>query len=338
MGNIAENPRFSAGIWMFGRFVDRFATDGYGPDVSMPDAIRAAATVEGLEAVDLNFPFWGPGASLSTIRGVLEETGLRAQAITPEIYTRKFRRGAFTNPDPKVRQEAIDLVARATEAGQELGVEYMKIWPGQDGFDYPLQADPRRLWELSVEGMQEVARPYPGLPFAIEYKPKEPRTHMFFSSAARTLLTIEDIGLDNVGVLIDFGHSMYGTESPAAAVELCLARGRLLDIDLNDNFRSWDDDMTVGSVHLMETLEFLLSLKRVGWDKPWKLDQFPFREDPVEAARASIRMLSVLLEVADRIDDQELAAARERQDALAAQALAFDVLFGAMKTPNKLSL
>jgi xylose isomerase len=229
---------------------------------------------------------------VAAVGAALDETGLRAQAITPEIYTREFRRGAFTNPDPKVRQQAIDLVARATEVGQELGIDYMKIWPGQDGFDYPLQADPRRLWELSVEGMRKCASLHPDLPFAIEYKPKEPRTHMFFSSAARTLLAIEDIGLDNVGVLIDFGHSMYGAESPAAAVELCLSRRRLIDIDLNDNFRSWD---------------------------------------PVEAARASIRMLSALLDVADRIDPEALAAAREGQDALGAQELAFDVLLGRVR-------
>jgi xylose isomerase len=312
---------------MFGRFVDRFATDGYGPDVTMPEAIRTAASVEGLVAVDLNFPFWGRDVALAEVRSALDATGLRAQAITPEIYSRRFCRGAFTNPDPKVRQEAVDLIARATDVGLELGVDYMKIWPGQDGFDYPLQADPRRLWELSVEGMQKIAGPHPGVPFAIEYKPKEPRTHMFFSDAARTLLAIEDIGLDNVGVLIDFGHSLYGGESPAAAVELCVARGRLIDVDLNDNFRSWDDDLTVGSVHLLETLEFLLSLKRAGWDKPWKLDQFPFREDPAEAARASIRMLSALLCLAESIDADELAAARERQDALGAQRLAFDLLF-----------
>jgi xylose isomerase len=313
---------------MFGRFVDRFASDGYGPVVSMPDAIRAAAKVGGIESVDLNFPFWGPGASLAAVRSALEETGLRAQAITPEIYTRDFCRGAFTNPDGRVRQKALDLIARATEVGQELGVDYMKIWPGQDGFDYPLQADPRRLWELSVQGMRNVASPHPGLPFAIEYKPKEPRTHMLFSSAARTLLAIEDMGLDNVGVLIDFGHSMYGGESPAEALELCLSRGRLIDIDLNDNFRSWDDDMTVGSVHIVETLEFLVGLKRASWSKPWKLDQFPFREDPVEAARSSIRMLGGLLDIVDRIDSATLAAARERQDALGAQALVFDLLFG----------
>jgi xylose isomerase len=322
-----RNRRFSAGIWMFGQFVDRFATDGYGPEVSMPDAIRRAASVEGLESVDLNFPFWGPGASVASVRAALDETGLRAQAITPAIYTREYSKGSFTNPDPGARKRALDLIAEATEVGLELGVDYMKIWPGQDGFDYPFQADPKRLWELSVEGMRQVADPHPGLAFAIEYKPKEPRTHMLFSSAARTLLAIEDIGLENVGVLIDFGHSMYGAESPASSVELCLSRGKLIDVDLNDNFRSWDDDMTVGSVHIVETLEFLFSLNRAGWSKPWKLDQFPFREDPVAAARASIVMLSRLLDIADRIEPKQLAELQENQDALGAQGFVFDVLF-----------
>lgn len=321
------NDRFSAGVWMFGRFLDRYATDGYGPEVSMPDAIRAAASVGGIEALDLNFPFWG-GVSLADVRAALEETGLSTLAITPEIYTREFRLGAFTSPEPAVRRRAVDVVARATEIAHELGAAYVKIWPGQDGFDYPFQADPRRLWELSVAGMQAAAGPHPDMPFAIEYKPKEPRTHMLFSDAARTLLAIEDIALPNVGVLLDFGHSLYGGESPAAAADLCLARGRLIDVDLNDNFRGWDDDLAVGSVHVIETLELLLTLRRAGWQRAWKLDQFPFREDPVEAARASIRVLRALLRLLDRIDLDELAAARERQDALAAQRLVHDLLLG----------
>ena len=217
---------------MFGRFLDRYATDGYGPEVTFTDAIRTAASVGGIESLDLNFPFWGAGeVTVAAVRSALEESGLRALAITPEIYTQEFRAGSFTNPDGKVRRRAIDLIARATEVGHELGVDYMKIWPGQDGFDYPLQADPRRLWELSVDGMQKAAGPYPEMPFAIEYKPKEPRTHMFFSDAARTLLAIDDIALGNVGILLDFGHSLYAGESPTAAADLCLARGRLIADD-----------------------------------------------------------------------------------------------------------
>jgi xylose isomerase len=324
---LSTAPKFSAGVWMFGSFVDRYATDGYGPAVSMPDAIRVAASVQGLEALDLNYPWWG-GASTDDVKAALGETGLKPLAITPEIYTRQFRAGALTNPDPVIRQRALDLVAEATEVGLELGVEYMKIWPGQDGFDYPLQADPRRLWELSVDGMRVMAARYPELQYAIEYKPKEPRTHMLFSDAARTLLAIDEIGLDNVGVLIDFGHSLYAGESPAAAADLCLARGRLFDIDLNDNFRSWDDDMTVGAVHLAETFEFLFTLARANWSKPWKLDQFPFREDPAAAARASIEMITALLGVIDRMDVESFEAGRERQDALASQRVLRELLLG----------
>src|SRR5699024_12684708 len=54
----------------------------------------------------------------------------------------------------------------------------------------------------------------PDLNFVIEYKPREPRVHMSFDSVARTLLGIEKIGLPNVGILLDFGHSLFGGESP----------------------------------------------------------------------------------------------------------------------------
>lgn len=320
-------PEFGAGLWNFATYKDRYASDGYGDARSTLDQIDLAAEVGDIRWVDITYPF-SEGVTLDDVKAKLAEKNIKCIGITPEIYLREHCKGAFTNPDPVKRASSMKIMNEAADIVRELGAKYVKIWPGQDGFDYPLQADPRRLWELSVEGMQKVAGPHPDMPFAIEYKPKEPRTHMFFSDAARTLLAIGDIGLDNVGILLDFGHSLYGGESPAAAAELCLARGRLIDTDLNDNLRGWDDDMTVGSVHLLETIEFLFTLKRAGWEKAWKLDQFPFREDPVEAARASIRMLRALLRLLDRIDADELAAARERQDALAAQKLVHDILLG----------
>jgi xylose isomerase len=39
---------------------------------------------------------------------------------------------------------------------------------------------------------------------------------------------------------------------------------RLYGIDVNDNFRGWDDDLGVGSVHLTETLEFFHPLRECG--------------------------------------------------------------------------
>jgi xylose isomerase len=225
-----------------------------------------------------------------------------------------------------VRRKAIELGKRAIDVARALDARYVKFWPGQDGFDYPFQVDYRRLWDDSVAGIRAVAQTDPAMPFAIEYKLKEPRVHMFFSTAARTLLAIEDMGVSNVGIVLDLGHSLFAKETPADVLHLVARRGKLVSVEVNDNWREWDDDLTVGSVHLVETLEFLHALRQIDWQGPILLDQFPFREEPVEAARHSIRTIRALQRVLDRMDMGALNAAQDRQDALAAQRLVLNTL------------
>ncbi len=319
---------FGAGIWMFQQFVDRYATDAYGPEVSTLEAIERAAAVGDIKVLDINYPFAGEGVTVEQVRETLQRTGLRAQAITPHLYMREFQMGSFTNPDANARRKAIDLSKQAIEIARQLDAKYVKFWPGQDGFDYPFQADYRRLWDYSVEGIRAVAQGAPDMQFAIEYKEKEPRTHMFFSSAARTLLAIEDMGVENVGIVFDLGHSFFAKETPAEAVQLVARRGKLVSVELNDNWRDWDDDMAVGSIHLIETLEFLYALRQINWQGPLLLDQFPFREDAVQAARASIRTIRALDQALDRLDLSALAAAQDQQNALEAQRIALNALLG----------
>lgn len=316
---------FGAGIWMFQQFVDRYATDAYGPPVSTIEAIERAATVGDIQVLDINYPFAGEDVSVEQVRETLRRTGIRAQAITPHLYMREFQLGSFTNPDPALRNKAIDLGKRAIEVAHELEAVYVKFWPGQDGFDYPFQVDYSHLWNYSVEGIRTVAQSDPTMQFAIEYKDKEPRVHMFFSSAARTLLAIEDMGVDNVGIVFDLGHSFFARETPADALQLIARRGKLVSVELNDNWREWDDDMAVGSVHLIETLEFLLALRQINWQGPLLLDQFPFREDAVRAARTSIQTIRGLERLLDRLDLNALRAIQGQQDALEAQRLVLDL-------------
>ncbi len=227
-----------------------------------------------------------------------------------------------------MRRKAVDLGKRAIEVARALDAKYVKFWPGQDGFDYPFQVDYRRIWDYSVDGIRAVAQADPHMQFAIEYKEKEPRTHMFFSSAARTLLAIEDMGVENVGIVFDLGHSFFAKETPADVLQLVSRRGKLVSVELNDNWRDWDDDMAVGSVHLIETLEFLYALRQINWQGPLLLDQFPFRENPIHAARTSIRTIRRLNSLLDRFDLSTLVAAQDRQDALEAQQIVLDILLG----------
>ncbi|CAG7614364.1 D-apiose isomerase [Actinacidiphila bryophytorum] len=325
-----NEPTYGAGIWHFATYVDRYATDGYGEPRTVLDAIKLAGKVGDLSVVDLNWPFPPGDISTAEVKAALAEEGLRAIAVTPEFYTGKFAKGGFTNPDAAIRQDAIELVAASAEVGRELGVDYVKLWPGQDGYDYPFQADYTDLWDKSVGAVRELAQQFPDMKFAIEYKPREPRNRMVFSSVARTLLAIEDMGVDNVGVLLDFGHSLYGGETPAEAARMAINRNKLFAIDVNDNFRGWDDDMVVGSVHLLETFEFFFALRDAGWEGVWQLDQFPFREDPVEAARTGVRTMRAFHYALDYLDRAELAAAQARQDALAAQSIAKRALYRAL--------
>src|SRR3954447_19712257 len=98
----AQEPRYGAGLWHFGQYVDRYATDGYGPPVTTLEAISRAGQAGDLSVVDLNFPFNPAGLDLEEVSAALKENGLTANALTPEIYTRKFSRGGFTNPDPEI--------------------------------------------------------------------------------------------------------------------------------------------------------------------------------------------------------------------------------------------
>lgn len=326
---MSDEPVFGAGLWNFATYVDRYAVDGYGDPRSTIEQIELAAEVGDISYVDLNYPFTG-GLTTADVKAALERTGLKAIGVTPDIYLREHQMGAFTNPDPAKRESARAIMQGAADAVRELGARYVKIWPGQDGFDYPFQVDYKELSRLAVEGMRDLARANPDLKLVIEYKPREPRTHMFWSSAAKTVLGIQAMGVDNVGVLLDFGHALFGGESPAEAAQLLIDHGLLWGMDVNDNYRGWDDDMVVGTVHMTEVLEFFHTLRVNGWEGVWQLDQFPFREDVVDNARTSIRFLKALHRALDRLDEEALAEAQRRQDPLAAQRVVQDALLGCM--------
>jgi xylose isomerase len=317
---------YTGGMWTFGRIIDRYATDGYGPVVGTLRTIELAAASGELTGLDLNYPF-DPGIGAADVRKALDEHGLTAVCVTPVIYDRRFRSGSFTSADPDVRRQAIELGHEAVEVAAELGAGYVKFWPGQDGYDYPFQVDYPTLRKHAIDGIADVARNFPAVTFGIEYKLKEPRNRLFWGTAAASLLAIEQMRVDNVGLVIDFGHSLFAKENPAEALTLAHGLGRLVDIEVDDNYREWDDDLTAGSLHLVETLEFLHVVRSIGWERPLKLDLFPYREDAGEAVRESVAALRELEKRAAGLDLDRLRDAQSRHDAMAAQRVVRTALF-----------
>ena len=321
------------GIWAFGQFGDRYAGDGYGPPRSTEEMLDAAAQVQGLTYLDINVPFATDSLNAHDVKTMLDDRGLKCRATTPHIYMREYSRGAFTNPDSELRLRTRNRVEEAVEAAAVLDAGYVKFWPGQDGYDYPGQVDYEQIWGYTVNAMREICEKHSDVQFAIEYKPKEPRVRMTLANAPKTLLAIQETGVDNLGIVMDFGHSLMAGESPTESLLMINRYEKLVSAELNDNWRDWDDDLPVASVHLFETMEYLLALRSIEWKDPLLLDQFPFRENPVAAVARSIETIEMLSEACTRVDGVELAEAQSRQDALTVQRIYWNALLGSPRFP-----
>ncbi|MBR24233.1 MAG: xylose isomerase [Rubrivirga sp.] len=324
---------YGTGIWAFGQFVDRYAGDGYGPPRSTEEMLDSAAQVQGLTYLDINVPFATDSLNAHDVKTMLDDRGLKCRATTPHIYMREYSRGAFTNPDSELRLRTRNRVEEAVEAAAVLDAGYVKFWPGQDGYDYPGQVDYEQIWGYTVNAMREICEKHSDVQFAIEYKPKEPRVRMTLANAPKTLLAIQETGVDNLGIVMDFGHSLMAGESPTESLLMINRYEKLVSAELNDNWRDWDDDLPVASVHLFETMEYLLALRSIEWKDPLLLDQFPFRENPVAAVARSIETIEMLSEACTRVDGVELAEAQSRQDALTVQRIYWNALLGSPRFP-----
>lgn len=324
------SPRFATRLNSFASGAHLEWPDEKGKPTILQMAERAAR-VKGLTDVDLNYPDHVADDPAALARR-LGDLGLAVNGFAMRYYTNPaFKLGAFTNPDAAVRREAIDLTKRGIDAARAAGTNLMTIWLGQDGFDYAFQADYAKLWQDEIDGLREVCDHDPDCLVAIEYKPNEPRSYSLMPDCATTLLAIRDVGAKNLGVTLDFAHVLYADEQPAFAAAMIARHSRLLGVHLNDGYAKRDDGLMVGAVHTLQTIELLRQIRRDGYDGTIYFDTFPDLTglDPVHECEVNIATVRRMLSVVDRIDaDNRLSEAMARQDAVSAQAIVQDLMFG----------
>ena len=270
------------------------------------------------------------GEKREEIKAHLARTGLKVGSLAVDTFANPlYKKGSLSSTEPEVRDRALKDAKAVIDFAVELGCKIVTLWPGQDGYDYIFAADYIKERQLFQDGVEELCRYNPDVVITLEYKIKEPRTHSYISTVGATLLMIEKIGLPNCGIALDYGHAALGYETAAEAVAMCKMYGdRLKHIHINDNYRLWDDDMIVGTVHTLEYLEFFYWLKRTGYEGYLVIDQFPYREDGRDAVAESAEWLDALQEAADRIDDAEAREVLSKRDGVAASKFMRKILFG----------
>ncbi len=308
--------KIGSGLVPFSKVSDRFLPGGYRDGLPIEEQLKAAVKVKGLNGVGLDYPlqFEDP----VKMKKKLDNLGLRLCTLEIGIYgKREWKLGAFTAPDRVARRRAIDVVKKGMDAASILGVEDILLWLGQDGFDYPFQVNYTSNWDYLIEGIREVGEYRKDIRISVEYKLKEPRLRCHISTVGSALYIAEKVGLPNVGVTIDLGHSLLAQENPAEAVSLLARSKRLFQVHVNDNYCDWDSDLLVGSINLWTTLEFFYWLRKVGY-KGWHIiDFYPYREDGVKALSQCIEKTRRLHELAGKLKATDIEEFQKKHDAVA---------------------
>lgn len=321
--------QYSVILGNLGNTCDRFLPTGYKQQPSKAEMIRRAASIDGIRGLELVGGWDVTPSNATELQAMMTDQQLACVSIIPDLFSRSvWGRGSFCSRDASVRQLAIDETQQAAEIAMRFGCPLLNLWLGQDGYDYPLQGDFEQQRNWMVEGIRTVAAAWPQLRFALEYKLKEPRVRSFHARAADTLLMVQEIALGNVGVCIDVGHAFIAQENVAESAWLLQHYGqKLFHLHYNDNYGHWDDDMIVGSVHLVHYIELHYWLKRIGYTGWHSMDLYPYREDGASAVAESVAFLRSLEQKLDGTRLEEIKKLIDAGDATASTRWVREFLF-----------
>jgi sugar phosphate isomerase/epimerase len=320
--------KYSVILGNLGNTCDRFCKS-YKNNPSTEDMLAKAVKIPYVDGIELVGTWDISPDNVKDMKHRMEDYGKTCVSIIPDVFTvKEYGKGSITNSDPAIRRQALDYLRKISEIALEMNCKLVNMWMAQDGYDYLLTTDYDQKREWMKEANTALAKEFPTLKYALEYKPKEPRNFSFQARMADTILAAKETGCPNVGICIDTGHSFFAGENAAEAVVLAKRAGNLLfHMHFNDNHGSWDDDMMVASVHSTIYVDLLYNLKKTGYAGWLSMDQYPYREDATDAIGESVLWVRNFEQI---VEDNfaEIENLVKENDAVATSRFMRKVLFG----------
>ena len=281
---------------------DRFHQ--YNKPLDLDQKFKLMTQIEGYDGVEIVYPYEvnDPG----TTREILNKHHLNVAAVNVNVKAEpEFRNGGLTSHDRVVRDKAVRFIKEAKDFAAAVGADKVTCCPLGDGYEFSFQYDYATTWKYLIETFGEAGNYNTEIPLFIEYKPSETRGRCFVDNAAKALCLLNDIQCKDMGVTLDFGHSMYGNENPAEALSLLAQSPYRYYIHINDNDGKWDWDYFCGTKHFLEYVEFLYYLKKYGYNDYLTSDTSPTRWDIKGTFEANSRMSNKIWKLFDQIDMDE---------------------------------
>ncbi|WP_373237118.1 sugar phosphate isomerase/epimerase family protein [Cohaesibacter celericrescens] len=303
-----------------GQTKDRFAD--YNVPLSLEEKFKLLSSIDGMSGAELIYPYEVNFEILDELKRLLAQYGVHVAAINVNVKAEEeFKSGGLTSPDAPVRARAVQYIKEAKDFAQAIGADKVTCCPLSDGYEFHFQADYVETWNRLLDTFGEAGEYKPEVPLFIEYKPNEVRGRCFLENAAKTIVLIKRMGNENIGVTMDYGHSLYGDNNPAEELSLLHSEGIKTYVHINDNDGKWDWDFFCGSRNLMSYIEFIYYLKKFNYQDWLTSDASPTRVDIAKMFAANVRMSN---KISTRIDEigmstfEELLKKREYMDVWAA--------------------
>jgi L-rhamnose isomerase/sugar isomerase len=306
----------------FGKFLQDAAA------LTLEDKLDDAAQVHRLTgscpSVAIHVLWDVPSGGAAALASAAAARGLRIGSVNPNVFQdQRYRFGSVANEDPAIRRLAIGHLLDSVRLARAVGSRTLSLWFA-DGTNYPGQGSFLARKRRFAEALAEVHAAMPAdTTMLVEYKPFEPAFyHTDLADWGMAYVLAKAAG-PRAKVLVDLGHHL-----PGANVEHLVAfladEGMLGGFHFNDRQYA-DDDLTSGSIDPYRLFRIFLAVleaeRERGTDLPieWMVDQSHNLKPKIEAMVQTVTTVQEVFAKACLVDLDALAAARRRNDVVAAE-------------------
>lgn len=285
-----------------GKTKDRFHE--YNEDKTLEQRLEMVSRMSGMTGVECIFPYETGAAA--TFKALLKKYKLKPAAVNVNVKAEpEFKAGGLTSLNAATRQRAVQFIKDSKDFAAAVGADKVTCCPLGDGYEFAFQCDYAQMWKYLADTLGEAADYRREIPLFLEYKPSETRGQCFLDTSAKTLCLLHDIGVKEMGITLDYGHSKYGQENPAEVVSLLAHSDYPFYVHINDNNAKWDWDYMVASHNFLHYVEFLYYLQEVGYNDFLTSDASPTRWDIVGFFDANTRMTQKIWTMLNTLDRRE---------------------------------
>lgn len=296
-------PKMAIITAFLSRTKDRFHE--YNQPLTLEEKFQLMSRIEGCDGVEIIYPY--EASDPAETRKLLDKYGLNVAAVNVNVKAEpEFRNGGLTSLNAEIRSRAVQFIKNSKDFAAEIGADKVTCCPLGDGYEFSFQSDYATMWRYLVQAFGEAGRYRTDVPLFIEYKPSETRGRCFIDSAAKTLCLLHDIRCSEMGVTVDFGHSIWANENPSEAIALLANSPYRYYVHINDNDGRWDWDYFCGTKHLLDYMEFLYYLKKYGYTDYLTSDTSPTRWDIKKTFEANNRLTRKIWQMLETLDTNNL--------------------------------